>query len=160
MISALLSFAFLLGTASLLTGCGTDAQDSSSAAETSSVTIVKDAPEAKICTLKNGGNVYFNGVEFEDAELCSTVTGYCVDIQDKYEPLDEKGKEEMRKDEKAKGGSLSAELDNGVYVYMAASENYINISGTYYDTADGEAKKVYAYLSGYMEDHISEVKAE
>lgn len=159
MISALLSFAFFLGAASLLTGCGPVEGDTSSE-KSPAVTIVNEMSEAKSCTLKNGGSVYHNGVEFEDAELCGTVTEKCTDIQNKYEPLDEKEKEEWSKKEKPKGAVASAELDNGVYVYMPENDNYVNICGTVYKTDGGEAKALYSYLYKYMNEHLSEVEAE
>ena len=80
----------------LLVGCGSVEGDTSSE-KSPAVTIVNEMSEAKSCTLKNGGSVYHDGGVFDDSELCGTVTEKCTDIQNKYEPLDEKRKRNGQK---------------------------------------------------------------
>ncbi len=143
----------------LLVGCGSVEGDTSSDKQPA-VTSVNEMPEAKSCTLKNDGTYYHEGVAFGDSELCAAVTERCTGIQVEYEPLSEKDKDKWAKREKPNGATVSAELDNGAYVYMPENDNYVNICGTVYKTDGGEAKALYSYLSNYMNEHLSEVKTE
>ena len=137
----------------LVTGCGSVAEEKESSVDESVVVSVKELAEPKVCTLKNDGAIYHSGVDFEDSELCRKVTEYCTDIQDKYEPLNEKELEQYRSSEVPKGAYISAKLDNGLTAYMRAADDYISISGTVYHTVDHEAGALRGYLVKYMAEN-------